>query len=263
MSKEHYLPLFVGDFMASTATWTGPERGLYLQLLAFQWASGPLPCDLERLARAVNYGVPEFQKLWPIMASKFNNGNGALTNPRLEAIRDKNAQIQLARAEAGRVGGLQRVANLKQNPSNRQPSVSDPKPILNPKTIKAGKPADPEWFIEFKSVYPPRSGDQNWRKALSHSNARISEGYATTEFIAGARRYAEFLKITGDIGTQYVKAAATFLGPGKPFLLPWTPPTPKESLFDEMTRLNSGAPHVRDTDESLPALAAPVRDVRR
>lgn len=106
MSQEHYLPLFVGDFLASTATWTGPERGLYLQLLAFQWASGPLPCDHDRLALTLHYEPKEFRKLWPAMANKFQNGNGRLTNPRLEAVREKNTEIQTSRSEAGRRGGL-------------------------------------------------------------------------------------------------------------------------------------------------------------
>lgn len=119
MSHEHYLPFFVGDFLASTATWTGPERGLYLQLLAFQWTSGPLPCDHGRLALALHYDLKEFQKLWPVMAKKFQNGDGALINPRLETVREKNAEIQIARSEAGRRGG-QASGQARSNQTRKQ-----------------------------------------------------------------------------------------------------------------------------------------------
>lgn len=101
-TQQHYLPLFVGDFLASTATWTGPERGLYLQLLAFQWTAGFLPCEIARLARAVNYERKEFEALWPVMKDKFSNGDGRLMNARLEAIRAKTLEMQAAKAAKAR-----------------------------------------------------------------------------------------------------------------------------------------------------------------
>ena len=62
---------------------------------------------------------------------------------------------------------------------------------------------------------------------MKAANARLREGHKVTEFIDGAKRYAKFCKDTGKTGTEYVKQASTFLGPGKPFLLPWDPPTNK------------------------------------
>lgn len=81
--------------------------------------------------------------------------------------------------------------------------------------------ADPPWFAEFKQAYPPRDGEQNWRKAMKAARARIAEGHSPEEFISGAKRYAEHCEANGKLRSQFVKQAATFLGPDKSFLEPW------------------------------------------
>jgi len=97
--------------------------------------------------------------------------------------------------------------------------------------------ATPTWFVEFRQVYPERAGDQGWRKAEKASNARIAEGHTTAEFIAGAKRYAAYCSAAGKTGSEYVKQAATFLGPDKPFLLPWTAPPKPETATDQLLRM--------------------------
>jgi hypothetical protein len=85
----------------------------------------------------------------------------------------------------------------------------------------------PEWFGDFRQRYPSRSGDQGWRKALFAANARIAEGHTPEQILDGASRYAQFCTSTGKTGTEFVKQAATFLGPEKHFLEPWDPPPTK------------------------------------
>lgn len=132
MSGDPYMPLFVGDFMASTATWTGPERGLYLQLLAFAWTAGTLPADLTRLARAVNYSPEEFGALWPVMREKFTNGDGKLTNGRLERVRAGIAEYRSERAKnAKRAAGMRwhRQADASSTASSSASSNASSNPI--------------------------------------------------------------------------------------------------------------------------------------
>lgn len=93
------------------------------------------------------------------------------------------------------------------------------------RTVKAAAP--PAWADEFKSIYPPRAGDPNWRGAWRAANARIAEGHTPEEFLAGARRYAEFCRATGKANTETVQQASRFLGPSKPFLLLWNLPASK------------------------------------
>ena len=88
----------------------------------------------------------------------------------------------------------------------------------------------PDWFLDFKLAYPERAGGQGWRKAMRSAAARLAEGHAPSELIAGAQRYAAYVDGTGKRGTEYVKQAATFLGPDKHFLEPWTLPLGKADI---------------------------------
>ena len=86
---------------------------------------------------------------------------------------------------------------------------------------------EPTWLAEFKAAYPERAGDQNWRGALKAANARIAEGHTPAQFVSGALRYRDYVQAIGKQRTEFVKQAATFLGPSKPFLEPWTVPLTK------------------------------------
>lgn len=117
-------------------------------------------------------------------------------------------------------------------------------------------PEEPEWLLEFKLAYPQRSGDQGWRKAVRAAHARIAEGHTSAEFLVGARRYAAYCEAAGKTGTEYVKQACTFLGPDKPFLLPWHPPPKPETAMDRILRANGGNDNSRviEHDSELRAL---------
>jgi len=111
-------------------------------------------------------------------------------------------------------------------------------PSASPTPAAKAKPPEPEWWLEFKSAYPERTGDQGWRKAQRAAHARISEGHTPTEFIDGAKRYAAFVAASGKSGTEFVKQAATFLGPEKPFLEPWR--------YSPRVNDSRGAPQARE-----------------
>lgn len=100
---------------------------------------------------------------------------------------------------------------------------------------------EPGWLATFRLVYPNRAGDQGWRKAARAAHARMAEGHATAEFIAGARRYAAFCEAAGKTGTEYVKQACTFLGPDKGFLLPWHAPPKAETASERILRTLNGS----------------------
>jgi uncharacterized protein YdaU (DUF1376 family) len=108
MANDHWMPLFVGDFLASTATWSGQERGMYLQLLMVQWSCGPLPNDLEKLSRSISYSKRAFEREWQTVKIKFAERDGFLINDRLEAIRKKSQQIQRSNSEKARHAALSR-----------------------------------------------------------------------------------------------------------------------------------------------------------
>lgn len=81
-----------------------------------------------------------------------------------------------------------------------------------------------DWWLDFKLVYPERDGDQGWAGAQKAANARMAEGHSPEDFLAGARRYGAYCAAAGKTGSEYVKAAKSFLGPERHFLQPWDPP---------------------------------------
>lgn len=105
-------------------------------------------------------------------------------------------------------------------------SETDSEPPVVPRRGTRRIPDDPE-FDRLREIYPDRAGDQSWRRALQACHARIAEGHTWQEILDGAARYARFIEATGKLGTEYVKQAATFCGPDKPFLNPWIPPPSK------------------------------------
>jgi hypothetical protein len=87
--------------------------------------------------------------------------------------------------------------------------------------------ATPTEFEQLKAIYPKRSGDQGWSKALKACHARLKEGSTWQELADGSQRYADYCATTGKTGTEFVKQAATFFGPDKHFLNDWVAPPTK------------------------------------
>jgi uncharacterized protein YdaU (DUF1376 family) len=103
-----HLPLFVGDFLAATATWSGDERAAYLLLLAVQWSSGPLPASPREIARILGYDPRAFARLWRRIGVKFQPVPGGLANPRLEQHRAKALDIRRANHERAKAAAAAR-----------------------------------------------------------------------------------------------------------------------------------------------------------
>jgi uncharacterized protein YdaU (DUF1376 family) len=111
------LPLFFGDLLASTPTWEGEERALYVLLLAYQWTAGPLPSDPKKIARMCQYDTKTFMRLWSTVGKKFVESQDGLVNSRLEEHRVKAKEIAEKRANAGAKGAAKRWQETKQTDS--------------------------------------------------------------------------------------------------------------------------------------------------
>lgn len=151
--------------------------------------------------------------------------NARVTRWRRAKKRDSNGVTHEHVTQCNAAGDLDQDRDLDKKREEKNPSASSTPTRSKPLTVS--RETDPEWFLDFKLAYPERAGDQGWRKAQRAANERMREGHTPAEFIAGAKRYAEFCRVTGKIGTEYAKQAATFLGPDKPFLQPWTTPASK------------------------------------
>jgi uncharacterized protein YdaU (DUF1376 family) len=114
MAKEPYLPLFFGDFLASTAEWEGEERALYLLLLGYQWSLGSIPSEPRRVCKLVGWDSVCFDRYWTVVSTKFVAKDGRLMNQRLEQHRARSKEVSEKRAKAGAKGGSVTQANAKQ-----------------------------------------------------------------------------------------------------------------------------------------------------
>lgn len=107
------MPLFLGDLLASTATWEGEERALYVLLLAYQWSAGPLPADAQRIAKMCQYDPENFFRLWSVVGPKFVEQDSGLINLRLEDHRRRASDLAKKRAKAGAKGGAKNRAKAQ------------------------------------------------------------------------------------------------------------------------------------------------------
>lgn len=143
-----------------------------------------------------------------------------------EVTSDEESVLQDASGVLAKCSSEERRGETEKRQRREDPSASST-PTNATKPLTVSRETDSEWFLDFKLAYPNRAGDQGWRKAQRAANERIREGHSPTEFIEGAKRYAEFCRVTGKLGTEFTKQAATFLGPDKPFLQPWAAPATK------------------------------------
>lgn len=114
---------------------------------------------------------------------------------------------------------------------------------------------EPSEFVELRREYPKRAGSQRWDDALGYFNALVRGGVAPPLILAGVRRYAVFVRVTGKEHTEHVQQAATFLGKNRGFELPWTPPAKLETAGDRLMRnLNGDDSKVIEHDAEFAAL---------
>ena len=62
-----YMPLMIGDWLKGTRGMRAEVRGVYINLLLFQWDNGFIPASMDDLA----FIDPEVGKVWVSIKSKF------------------------------------------------------------------------------------------------------------------------------------------------------------------------------------------------
>jgi uncharacterized protein YdaU (DUF1376 family) len=251
------MPFWPKEWIAGTMHWPCAERGAYISLLAFQWINGHVPPDVPQLARITGSSELEFEKLWQTVGAKFDAGTVGLFNRRAEEHRKEALRLRDARTfgaslanqkraakrdarrlsaandpgfEAANDADAQRDAQTTHTSPSPSPSSEDQKKTERKRSANAQRVSrgtveafDENWLL-FKLAFPLRAGGQPWKAAISAWRARLAEGHAPELIIAGAERYAEFIKAKGDERTTFVMHAKTFLGPEKYFLQDWHVP---------------------------------------
>ncbi|EES9724575.1 helix-turn-helix domain-containing protein [Escherichia coli] len=126
------------------------------------------------------------------------------------------------------------LQNLDPDPqvnSKHDPQVNskhDPQDIGASADASApARSARQEYSPEFEQAwqeYPKRAGGNSKSAAFKAWKARIREGIKPETMLDGVKRYAAWVRATGNTGTQFVKQAATFFGPDRHFEDFWQQP---------------------------------------
>lgn len=108
-------------------------------------------------------------------------------------------------------------------PSSDEPRELELTPPSGSPAKKKRKAIDyTQEFEEAWSAYPKREGSNNKRKAYSAWNARLMEGVAPEEMLAGVKRYAAYCDAKDTTGTQWVMQAQRFFGKDREFENDWS-----------------------------------------
>ena len=122
-----HMPLFVRDYVMATRHLSLSERGLYMDLLCFQWEIGPLPADAHRLALMVSCSLEDFNLAWIAIRTKFVEFTAdSLINERLEEHRAKALELSAKRAKVGKKGGKQSGKQRAKQKRSKSEAIASP-----------------------------------------------------------------------------------------------------------------------------------------
>lgn len=101
MSKDPAFPFYAQDFLTGVMHFSMEERGMYITLLAYQWAHGKIP--KKRLGFILG---SDWVNAWVAVGEKFVDVDDEfVANLRLEEEREKRARFKEKQVENGKRGG--------------------------------------------------------------------------------------------------------------------------------------------------------------
>lgn len=95
--SRHWMPLYIGDYLADTRRLSLAEHGAYMLLIMEYWRNGGLPDNDAKLSRILGVSADEWAELAPVLQEFFEPG---WKHKRIEAELVKNGEISERRAAA-------------------------------------------------------------------------------------------------------------------------------------------------------------------
>lgn len=153
--KSPAFQLYAADFYMDTVSWSATEVGAYFRLLMHEWVNGPLPNNMNQLARIAGIDVKTMKASWEksfwdkfvparmteeqsvewensrhSCTGKFPSQNEvpAWENSRLERTRQEQAEYREKQVESGRKGGLttqEQRRTARSEPSSKASSENE------------------------------------------------------------------------------------------------------------------------------------------
>lgn len=115
----HWMPLFVGDYLADTKLLSTEEHGAYLLLIMHCWEAGSFPDDDKIICRITGLSAYKWRKhrenILKFFAKFFENNCEKFYHPKVERVRERQQAKSLQRVEKAREA------------ANRRWGLSDPR----------------------------------------------------------------------------------------------------------------------------------------
>ena len=227
MAALPYMQLYVADYLADTAHLTTLEHGAYLMLMFNYWQRGEsFKANDERslnkrLATVARLSVSEWDEVKGALSEFFDVTDTEWSQARIE--RDL-AAVNAKSTKAKQAGKASAERRLNERSTNVEQTLNhtdtDTDTEAKEKALVPSADDTSAYSAEFESFwteYPKREGSNSKKTAFKAWNARLRSGVKAEDLILAAKRYAAQQFAAGNLGTPYVKQAATFLGADEHF----------------------------------------------
>lgn len=178
------------------------ERGLYFEMLNYQWKEGFVPDDQQAVAAHCGVPIAEVRRIWPAVRGHFSVlKNGTLRNTRMETIRRlkigsyevrsekarKSVSVRWQKHKASNTTVIRTDTNREQRTENKnieEKNPLPPSPDYDPSELVA-------WLVK---EYPAHRQRGPWQHALSElieqdHAAQRPAGYTETLIRANLPRF--------------------------------------------------------------------------
>jgi len=229
MAALPYMQLYVADYLADTAHLTTLEHGAYLMLMFNYWQRGEsFKANDERslnkrLATVARLSVSEWDEVKGALSEFFDVTDTEWSQARIErdlaAVNAKSTKAKQAGKASAERRLNERSTNVEQT-LNHTDTDTDTDTEAKEKALVPSADDTSAYSAEFESFwteYPKREGSNSKKTAFKAWNARLRSGVKAEDLILAAKRYAAQQFAAGNLGTPYVKQAATFLGADEHF----------------------------------------------
>lgn len=155
MSKDPAFPFYAQDFLTGVMHLTMDERGIYITLLAYQWAHGQIPIKRVGLILGLSWDSISSE-----LKDKFKGDGDFILNERLELEREKRKNFKEKQRLNGQKGGRPKNPNKTQTVTQKNP-LEDESEKENEIVIEEVKEEETNiypTFNDFWNLYDKKSG---------------------------------------------------------------------------------------------------------
>ena len=221
----HYFKRNIGDYHKKAGRLSMLEHGAYTLLMDACYDRERFPTMDEAIDWCWARSDEEIAAVKFVLTKFFTLEGEQYTQQRIadeiESFHErseKNKQIALdreAKRRAKRAPGEHETCTDGHLTTNQEPLTSnqeeqDQKALVPSADDTSAYSAE---FEEFWAEYPKREGGNSKKGAFKAWNARLRSGVKAEDLILSAKRYADQMQAKRNVGTSFVKQAATFLGP--------------------------------------------------